>query len=511
MSQPSWYPNNPRKRLNFFLKSFPIFVVLLVFFLFVLDWLGFFAFLEELVRDNGSWLMQVIFGVDSSEFTLGIWERIDPDPLTGQYVGFGSPFFPGIFLRPYPNIFLIVRGCTGMEAGALLMALILVTPAKWSNKLVATVVNFLMMHIGNTFRVAFHFWFTKLLYLRWNDADKAFFYAHDLLSKVFGFIGIVIFTLVIERTGVKIVSTFGAWMDAAGEGLKRLTWKMKDISFVQKIFGTSVGTAVAVTSVGALTEGSTGTTTEASEVNDALTQVTPTRVVKVPFYPTYQIENNKWSFFLKSFGIFLFVGGVIVSLGLIPAISKGFMTITDNIAVNWFGARISATGQTNSFWWYSIVDRATIVPFTMHIFNIGFGMLGIFLGLIFATPTSWRKRISGSILAIVIIIPLNILRIGVQKWAVYSVVNNDTMRKTNPVLYMNMADVATTWLPLFFWIILFLGLIFILYKIDIKAIAVIVAWGHQLWYWLSGILGLRKKENEDDLFEKEKQQEKSTS
>jgi len=497
MSQPSWYPNNPRSRLNFFLKSFPIFIVLFLLFFFVLDLLGAFAFLEELVRDNSSWLMQVIFGIDKSDFLIGYWERIDPDPLTGGYIGFGSPYFPGIYLNPYPNIFLIVRGCTGMEAGALLMALILVTPAKWEKKLVAQVVNLMMMHIGNTFRVAFHFWLTRLLYLRWGDADKAFFYAHDLLSKVFGFVGIVIFTLVIERTGVKIVSTFGAWMDAMGEGMKRFTWKMKEVSFIQKTIGTATGTAVAAASVKVVTAG-------------AIPEK-PGRIEKLSFYPTYEIENNKWAFFLKTFGIFLIIGGAIVSLGLIPQISQGFMNLTDGIAVNWFGAKIGEVGKANTFWWYSIVNRATEVPFTMHIFSMGFGMLGIFIGLIFATPTSWKKKIWASIVALVTIIPLNILRLGVQKWAVWSVVSNNVMRDTRPLLYTNLADLVTSYLPFFFWTILFVLLFYIFYKMDVKAIVIVAAWGHQLWYWLSGILGLRQKEKDDDLFENEKKPKKSSS
>ncbi|MHA1505104.1 MAG: heimdallarchaeosortase, partial [Candidatus Heimdallarchaeota archaeon] len=477
----------------------------------VLDWIGFFAFLEELVRDNGSWLMQVIFGIDASEFTLGMFERIDPDPLTGGYIGFGEPNYPGIFLPPYPNIFLIVRGCTGMEAGALLMALILVTPAKWSNKLVASVVNFLMMHIGNTFRVAFHFWFTRFLFLKWGDADKAFFYAHDLLSKVFGFIGIVIFTLVIERTGVKIVSTFGAWMDAAGEGFKRISWKMKNISFSPKLIGASVGTAVVATRVASVADDKTVTSTYVAKVKNDAKPNQPGRVIKIGFYPTYEIENNKWSFFLKTFGIFLIIGGAIASLGLIPQISQGFMTLTDNIAVNWFGVRIGEVGKTNPLWWFSIVDRATEVPFTMHMWSTGFGMLGIFIGLIFASPTSWRKRIWGSIVALVTIIPLNFLRKKIKKWAVWSLANNDTMRDNQPLLYMNMADMANSYLPFFFWVIIFAVILFILYKMDIKAVAIIVAWFHQIWYWLAGILGLRKKEEDDDLFEKEKQPEKSAT
>ncbi|MEA2069871.1 MAG: hypothetical protein U9O98_01125, partial [Asgard group archaeon] len=199
MSNVSWYPEKPKETMQFFLRSFPIFVALVVFLYFGLDWLGAFEFLEFLVRDNSAWLMNIIFGIPYDDFVRGLYERVDRDILTGGIVPFGE-LFPGIVLDDYPKILLIIRACTGMEAGALLMALIFVTPAKWENKAVAHVVNLLMMHIGNTFRVAFHFWFTQFLYTKTSlNADDAFLYAHDWLSKVFGFIGIVIFTLVIER------------------------------------------------------------------------------------------------------------------------------------------------------------------------------------------------------------------------------------------------------------------------------------------------------------------------
>ncbi|MCK5298722.1 MAG: hypothetical protein KAJ76_07440, partial [Candidatus Heimdallarchaeota archaeon] len=82
MSYVSWYPNTSRDRLNFFLKTFPAFIVLMFFLYFVLDWIGAFEFLEVLVRDNSVWLLDSIFGMDTTEFSVGFFQRIDPDPLT---------------------------------------------------------------------------------------------------------------------------------------------------------------------------------------------------------------------------------------------------------------------------------------------------------------------------------------------------------------------------------------------------------------------------------------------
>jgi hypothetical protein len=101
--------------------------------------------------------------------------------------------------------------------------------------------------------------------------------------------------------------------------------------------------------------------------------------------------------------------------------------------------------------------------------------------------------------------------LGVQKWAVWSIVSNNVMRDTRPLLYTNMADLVTSYIPFFFWTILFVLLFYILYKMDVKAIAIVAAWGHQIWYWLSGILGLRQKEKDDDLFKNEKKPKKSSS
>jgi hypothetical protein len=76
MSRVEWFPETPRERLRFFLRSFPIFVGLVVFLYFGLDWLGAFEFLEHLVQQNSSWLMHTIFRVPYDKFDLIMDGRI---------------------------------------------------------------------------------------------------------------------------------------------------------------------------------------------------------------------------------------------------------------------------------------------------------------------------------------------------------------------------------------------------------------------------------------------------
>ena len=471
MSYVSWYPNTSRDRLNFFLKTFPAFIVLMFFLYFVLDWIGAFEFLEVLVRDNSVWLLDSIFGMDTTEFSVGFFQRIDPDPLTNSNVYFGTPYFPGLRMGTYPRTLLIIRACTGMEAGALLMTLIFITPAKWQNKAVAHVTNLLMMHIGNTFRVAFHFWFTEYLYKLWGDADKAFFYAHDLLSKVFGFVGIVIFTLVIERTGVRIVSTFGAWIDAMVDGLKRITWRIQ-------------GKAYYLDEVVSYEE----STTEIGE---------PTRVEEISsknFYPKEEIESNKWSFFKRTFGIFAGIAIVIIGIGLIPQLNRIIGITTDNIA-GAFGAEQTGAGVYNALWWQSTFQLLNADnTFITNVVSSGVLLFALMIGVIAVTPA--KKLNKGLAMGTsLLIFPLNFLRLGVQKWATWSVATGG-VKDTRPLLYENLADIVTSWLPFIFWILLFVGLMLLFRAMKVKVFSMLWIWMHQLITTLGWIVGLRDKPGE---------------
>ena len=495
MSQASWYPSNPRSRRNFFLSSFPMFIVLIVFLYFGLDWLGAFEFLEVLVRNNSAWLMKIIFGFSDDEFTLGYYERIDYDILTGGMVQFGQDF-PGMTLTGYPKRLLIIRACTGMEAGALLLALILVTPAKWYNKLIASITNFLMMHIGNTFRIAFHFWFTRYLFNRYLEkgmeigpaADQAFYYAHDMLSKVFGFIGIVIFVLVIERTGVKVVSTFGAWMDAMGEGIKRLTWKIQDKAYYEE----------KIQSLNTIEEQNVLSNTPIEEG-----KIEKSNVEKIYFYPKEEIENDKWNSFLKSFGTFAIVSGVLLCIGLIPQFNGLIATSSDGIATNWFGAILDDYYDFNFFWRESTFEYADEAVFVVNMVSNGMGLAAFMIGLVIATPGKKMNKVWASLITIVTVFPLHIFTLGFQKWATWGIANSTNFKINHPLLYINFANIIYNILPIVFWFAGFALLLFIYSKLEIKAFTQIWIWLHQIYFLFLRIVGLRRKPKTDEIFSDE--------
>ncbi|HUT80412.1 MAG TPA: heimdallarchaeosortase [Candidatus Bathyarchaeia archaeon] len=486
MSQVSWYPRTAPEQKNFFLRTFPMFVVLLVFIYFGLDWMGAFEFLEILVRDNSAWLLKTIWGYDT--FQVGFYQRVDADPLGTGIVYFGQPYFPGIVLDTYPRTLLIIRACTGMEAGALLMALIFVTPAKWENKLIAQITNFLMMHIGNTFRVAFHFWYTQHLYQKYiangmalyEAADKAFEIAHDSLSKVFGFVGIVIFTLVIERTGVRIVSTFGAWIDGITTGFKQLTGRIStNASYLSRVI----------------------THEELAQADEVI----PSRVEnidKINFYPNEEIASNRWSFFKKSFGLFAVISIGIISLGLIPQLNRSIGVASDNLAIG-MGASLDSQSFLNTFWWSSKFDNLYDNDFIINIASSGILLYAIIMAAIIVTPGKWERKGIALSIASVSIIPLNILRLGFQKWATWSAVTNNALRINRPLLYLNVADMVTSWLPLFFWIGLFALLMYIFKKLDVKAFHIMWAWLNQLIITLGWLVGLRKRPGKEETDKKE--------
>jgi len=464
----SWYPRTANERKSFFWRSFPMFVALIIFLYFGLDWIGAFEFLEILVRNNSSWLLQVIWNYDSSDIVASYFQRVDKDPLKPGNVFFGEPYFPGIDLATYPRILLIIRACTGMEAGALLMALILVTPAKWQNKLGATVTNFLMMHIGNTFRVAFHFWYTQHLYVKYIDmgmassaaADKAFFLAHDSLSKVFGFVGIVIFTLVIERTGVRIVSTFGAWIDAFADSMKRTTSKIEANAFYFK---------------------SRVTYEELANADETIPSRVET-IEKIPFYPREEILNNKWKSFVNTFGLFIIISGGFLLLGLIPQINQFIGTTSDSLAKS-LGAGFDEQQKFGLFWWISVVDNVNQRNFVISILSSGILVFGIMMAGIIITPASWKRKGIAMAITPVLIFPLTILFHGFNKWATWKVANGD-IENTHPLLYLNLADMVKVWFPLFFWVGLVVLLFYIYKKLNVKFFSIVWSWLHQITFTL---------------------------
>ncbi|MFX1535246.1 MAG: heimdallarchaeosortase [Promethearchaeota archaeon] len=148
-------------------------------------------FLETILRDAVLLILQGM-GVPASatpQASIGI---IDP---AINIAGYSPP--------PYA----IVRACSAMQAGAIIFALIIVTKAPLKNKIIAGSTFAIMLYIANVLRLVFH-----LLLVSWGIP---FEFAHDFLSKPIGFVGTIIFALIIEKQGVPMIDTFADWMEFA--------------------------------------------------------------------------------------------------------------------------------------------------------------------------------------------------------------------------------------------------------------------------------------------------------
>ena len=111
--------------------------------------------------------------------------------------------------------FAVVRACTGMQAGALLMALIIVTPADFWNKVKATTYALIALIIGNFLRIALVIGMTVTLQVTYGTGhDPAWMWAHDVLGKPIGFFGTIFFAIIIEKQGVPILNTVSIWIDS---------------------------------------------------------------------------------------------------------------------------------------------------------------------------------------------------------------------------------------------------------------------------------------------------------
>ena len=172
-------------------------------------------------------------------------------PYTADWGQFGEAAFntPGIAIADVPySAFWIVKACTGMQAGAILIALIFVTPIpvkgrllnpdlpinelslkerfrlslqivySFIHKTLVAVLFFIVLFITNSVRIWFHLWLVGYWGL-------PFSFAHDDLSKPIGFVGTLFFAWVIEKSGIPIIDTFADWMDAAWLGAKAVLGK----------------------------------------------------------------------------------------------------------------------------------------------------------------------------------------------------------------------------------------------------------------------------------------------
>lgn len=126
--------------------------------------------------------------------------------------------------------FAVVRACTGMQAGALLLALIIVTPADTKKKIKASIYSLIALFIGNLLRIALVIGMTIQLQSAFGASHAdAWFWAHDVLGKPIGFFGTIFFAMVIERQGVPILNTVSLWIDSFLDLLKKISDKIKQL------------------------------------------------------------------------------------------------------------------------------------------------------------------------------------------------------------------------------------------------------------------------------------------
>ena len=180
------------------------------------DW----VFLEIPTRDIIHSILTSI-GIYNKPITIsdyintGNWEYLQQKIMGGSF-----PFLeatvntPGIHIPETSGDYWIVKACTGMQAGGLLIAIIMVTEAPWIAKIRASFAFLFALFIGNALRIAFHLWCVTVLVTQFQmDPEEAFYWAHDVSSKVIGFFGTILFAFIIERMNVPIIDQFADWLD----------------------------------------------------------------------------------------------------------------------------------------------------------------------------------------------------------------------------------------------------------------------------------------------------------
>lgn len=189
------------------------------------DW----VFLEIPTRDIIHFLL-TLFGIENEPIVLADYLNTAAWPYLQEHI-IGGPFpfleattqTPGIHIPATWGDYWIVKACTGMQAGGLLIAIIMVTEAPWIAKIRASVAFFLALFIGNALRITFHLWCVSFLVTQFGmDNQTAFYWAHDVSSKVIGFFGTILFAFIIEKMGVPIIDQFADWLDY-------LWWRFKTI------------------------------------------------------------------------------------------------------------------------------------------------------------------------------------------------------------------------------------------------------------------------------------------
>ncbi len=110
--------------------------------------------------------------------------------------------------------YLIVRACTGMQAGALLLGLIWSTPAKTHDRIRASYTILIALFIGNVLRIAAMIAITTIFIEDYGVGyETAWNLAHTWMGRPLGFFGTIGFTALIEFRNVRILDTITVWID----------------------------------------------------------------------------------------------------------------------------------------------------------------------------------------------------------------------------------------------------------------------------------------------------------
>ncbi len=122
-----------------------------------------------------------------------------------------------------PNHYLIVKACTGMQAGALLLGLIWSTPSKTGDQIRASYLILIALFLGNTLRIASMIAITTILTVDFNlPYDPSWDYAHNIMGRPLGFFGTIGFVAIIEKSGVKLLDTITVWIDSLMYNINRV-------------------------------------------------------------------------------------------------------------------------------------------------------------------------------------------------------------------------------------------------------------------------------------------------
>ena len=195
--------------------SFIVVVILTILLYFIPDYF----YLEKLTNETVFQILELY----KYEVTFdGYWSENDS---TSSFVALFIRFLTGLGthndLTPVirsvtaQRRFAVVRACTGMQAGALLIGLIVVTPADFWKKVKATFFTIVALVIGNFLRIALVIGMTVTLQITYGASNAAAWYwAHDVLGKPVGFFGTIFFALIIENQGVPILNTVSLWIDS---------------------------------------------------------------------------------------------------------------------------------------------------------------------------------------------------------------------------------------------------------------------------------------------------------